>query len=356
MATLFGKPCTRKEILSHVGEISQVAGVRLMRLAEGKEKDVRVADVRTGSGLRFQVTLDRGMDISMAEYRGVPLAWRSPVGDVHPGFFEPKGLGWLRSFPGGLVTGCGLTQAGAPCEDAGEQLGLHGRLSHTPATDIRKSSRWEGDDCIFSLSGAIRDFAMFGENLLLERAVEVTLGKSSFVLRDRVRNEADRTTPLMILYHINVGWPLLAEGSRLLLYSRMTEPRDERAKTGLSEATGFSRPIPGFAEQVYYHDLVPDGEGLVTAALVNSELELGLTVRYRLEELPRFTEWKMMGEGTYVVGMEPANCRVGGRAEERAAGTLQLLEPGEERQFSVEIGILDGRDDLDRFKQENSLR
>jgi hypothetical protein len=153
-----------------------------------------------------------------------------------------------------------------------------------------------------------------------------------------------------------VGWPLLAEGSRLLLHSRMTEPRDERAKTDLSEATCFSRPIPGFAEQVYYHDLVPDGEGLVTAALVNSELELGLTVRYRLEELPRFTEWKMMGEGTYVVGMEPANCRVGGRAEERAAGTLQLLEPGEERQFSVEIGILDGRDDLDRFEQENSLR
>ncbi len=356
MATLFGRPCTRGEILSHVGELSQIAGVRLMSLTEGKEKDVRVADVRTGSGLRFQVTLDRGMDVSMAEYRGVPLAWRSPVGDVHPGFFEPEGLGWLRSFPGGLVTGCGLTQAGAPCEDAGERLGLHGRLSHTPATEIRKSSRWEGDDCVFRLEGTVRDFTMFGENLLLERAVETTLGKSSFVLRDRVRNEADKSAPLMMLYHINVGWPLLAEGSRLLLNPRTTEPRDERAKTGLSEATGFSRPIRGFAEQVFYHDLVPDGEGLVTAALVNNELALGLALRYRLEELPRFTEWKMMGEGTYVVGMEPANCRVGGRAAERAGGTLQFLEPGEERQFSVEIGILDGRDELDRFQQENSLR
>jgi hypothetical protein len=356
VATLFGKRFTRDEILSHVGDLSQVAGVRLMRLSEGKETDVRVADLRTGSGLRFQVTLDRGMDISMAEYRGIPLAWRSPVGDVHPAFFEPEGLGWLRSFPGGLMTGCGLTQAGAPCTDEGEELGLHGRLSHTPATDIRKSTRWEGDECIFRLEGGVRDFTMFGENLLLERAFEMTLGKSSVLLTDRVRNEADRTTPLMLLYHVNVGWPLLAEESRLLLHARETAPRDDRAAEGLKEATRFSRPIPGCTEQVYYHELIPDENGRVAAALMNSDLELGLTLRYSLEELPRFTEWKMTGEGTYVLGMEPANCRVGGRAAERAAGTLQQLEPGEERQFSVEIGILDGREELDRFQQENALR
>jgi len=356
MATLFGTSFTRKEILSHVGDLSQVAGIRLMRLSEGKEADLRVADFRTGSGLRFQVNLDRGMDISMAEYRGVPLAWRSPVGDVHPAYFEPEGLGWLRSFPGGLMTGCGLTQVGAPSEDEGQRLGLHGRLSHTPATDIQTNTRWEGDDCLFRLEGAVREFTMFGENLLLERAVEATLGRSSLLLRDRVRNEADRTTPLMLLYHINVGWPILAEGSRLVMHSRTTEPRDRRAEAGLSEATRFSRPIPRFSEQVYYHDLVPDGNGRVSVALVNGELRLGLYLSYSLDELPRFTEWKMLGEGTYVLGMEPANCRVGGRAAERAAGTLQHLEPGEERHFSLEIGILDGPDEIERFQQEHALR
>ena len=356
MATLFEKSYSRKEILAHVGDLSQVAGVRLMRLREGKESGVEVADVRTGSGLRFQVTLDRGMDISAADYRGLPLAWRSPCGDVHPDYYEPAGLGWLRTFPGGLVTGCGMTQVGAPCEDSGEKLGLHGRLSHTPATDIQKSRRWEGDECFFRLEGQVRQWTMFGENLLLRRVIEAPLGKSTFTLSDTVRNEGDQRTPLMILYHVNIGWPLLSEHSRLLLNARSTTPRDERAEVGLHDATTFSRPVAGFAEQVFYHDLVPDGRGNVTAAIVNRDLGLGVYVQYKQQELPRFTEWKMMGDGTYVVGLEPANCGVGGRAAERAEETLQHLEPDEERHFSLRLGMIDGHDQLDRFQQEYSLR
>src|SRR5512143_823898 len=106
MAKLFGRDCTREEIAARSGDLSQVAGVRTMTLSSGHEEGVRIADVRTGSGLRFQVTLDRGMDISVAEYRGIPLAWRSPAGDVHPAYFDPAGRGWLRTFPGGLMTGC----------------------------------------------------------------------------------------------------------------------------------------------------------------------------------------------------------------------------------------------------------
>src|SRR5512133_437351 len=102
MATVFGEQFSREQILSHVGDLMQVAGVRMMELCEGSEHGVRIADVRTGSGLRFQVSLDRGMDISMAEYKGVPLAFRSPNGDVHPHRYEPEGIGWLRTFSGGL--------------------------------------------------------------------------------------------------------------------------------------------------------------------------------------------------------------------------------------------------------------
>ena len=114
MTTLFGKNYSRRELKQRIGHLSQVAGVRLMQLQEGQEAAVRIADVRSGSGLRFQISLDRGMDISVAEYKGMSLAWRSPQGDVHPSYFDPKGLGWLKSFPGGLMTGCGLTTAGSP--------------------------------------------------------------------------------------------------------------------------------------------------------------------------------------------------------------------------------------------------
>jgi hypothetical protein len=50
-------------------------------------------------------------------------------------------------------------------------------------------------------------------------------------------------------------------------------------------------------------------------------------------------EWKMMGEGAYVVGLEPANCHVEGRCVERERGTLQILEPGESRRYRLEISF-----------------
>ena len=119
MPSLFGRVIGRNDLLKRVGDLSQVAGIRMMTLADGPERGVRIADARTGSGLRFQVTLDRGMDLSVAEYPRVPLAFRTPVGDAHPALFESEGRGWLRTFAGGLMTGCGMTSAGAPSSTEG---------------------------------------------------------------------------------------------------------------------------------------------------------------------------------------------------------------------------------------------
>jgi hypothetical protein len=71
---------------------------------------------------------------------------------------------------------------------------------------------------------------------------------------------------------------------------------------------------------------------------------MAVYVRYRRAELPRFIEWKMMGEGTYAVGMEPANGLVLGRDKEKGWGTLQYLKPQETREFHIEIGVLVGEE------------
>ena len=346
MATLFGRSLSRKEIQRLTGDLLQLAGVRMLELQDGHERGVRIAEVRTGSGLHFQVTLDRGMDIGMADFRGIPLTWRSPSGDVHPARFEPAGLGWRRSFPGGLVTGCGLTTAGAPSRDDGEDVGLHGRLSHTPATGVHATTVWEGEECFFELEGTMRESTIFGANLTLARSIRVALGQSRITLRDRVCNEGFDRTPLMMLYHINLGWPLLSRSARLVLRGDSARPRDQDAAPGLAHCLSFEDPQPGWREQVFYHELEADAEGFARAALVNEELALGLAVRYRVKELPRFTEWKMTGESTYVVGLEPANCLVEGRAAERAAGTLRMLAPGEQEEFLLELDVLSGREAL----------
>ncbi|MBM4160012.1 MAG: DUF4432 family protein [Ignavibacteria bacterium] len=356
MAILFGRDHSREDLQKRVGHLLQVAGVRLMTLTEGSEAGVHIADVRSGSGLRFQVSLDRGMDISMADYKGIPLAWRSASGDVHPSYYDPRGLGWARSFPGGLLTGCGLTYLGAPCVDEGEELGLHGRLSNTPATDIKTGTQWVDDRCIFTIDGVIRESTPFGYDLVLRRTIEIELGESTITLRDVVSNEGYRRSPLMILYHINPGWPLVDEGAKLLLDAASTIPRDEEATKGFDRATTMSGPLPNFKEQVFFHDLKADGMAMATALLANTKLKLGLFVRYRQTELPRFIEWKMMGEGAYVLGLEPANCWVQGRARERERGTLQFLDPGERRTISLQIGILDGNEAIDNFAREYNLR
>ena len=346
MPPLFGRRIGKLDLLKRAGDLSQVAGIRMMTLADGPEAGVRIADVRTGSGLRFQVTLDRGMDLSVAEYRGIPLAFRTPAGDVHPSRYEPAGRGWLRTFAGGLMTGCGMTYLGSPSTDGGADLGLHGRLSHLQAAGVSASESWEGDECTLRLSGTLRECAMFGENMLLTRSIETAVGHSLITIRDTVRNEGHGRTPLMMLYHINAGWPLVDEGARLLLPAAKTVPRDPAAEAGLGEARVCSGPVPGFAEQVFYHDCAPDDKGFAEALLENRALSLGLSVRFRRKELHRLAQWKMMGEGTYVMGIEPANCGVGGRESERRAGTLEFLEAGEERSFEVHIGVIDGEKEI----------
>ena len=108
--------------------------------------------------------------------------------------------------------------------------------------------------------------------------------------------------------------------------------------------------MQGYAEQVFFHAPRADQGGMVTAAIVNRALDggqgLAAYVRYRQAELPNLIEWKQMGMGTYVVGLEPANCLVMGRAAERKRGTLQMLAPGESCSFLVELGAARGREGI----------
>ena len=56
------------------------------------------------------------------------------------------------------MTTCGLTYAGAPCEDQGEPLGLHGRASYTAATQVETGAQWVGDRYGVWVAGKIREY------------------------------------------------------------------------------------------------------------------------------------------------------------------------------------------------------
>jgi Domain of unknown function (DUF4432) len=341
MAYLFNRKWTRTEILNYLGDLSQIAGVKLGEWSDGNERGLRVADFRSGAGLAFTVLLDRGMDIGPASYKGMPLAWISSSGFSHPMYYDPQGINWLRTFGGGLLTGCGLTYAGSPGEDEGESFGLHGRLSHLPAQRVGVDEIWQDDECSFVLEGEMRQVRVFGENLHLKRRITVGLGSNTIAIHDVVENFGNAASPLMLLYHINLGFPLLDESARLVDIPHPIEPRDAAAEPGIKDWMHFQPPTPGYQEQVYYHDLPEDENGWAGLELVNEARNLHLGVRFQKESLPNLVEWKMMGQGTYVLGLEPANCHVTGRGQERSRGTLQILPAGERREFRVEITVND---------------
>jgi hypothetical protein len=339
VAELFGRQWTAAELLQRVGDISQLGGARLVTFAEGPEAGVVAAEVRTGSGLAFTVLPGRGMDLGFAEYRGTPLCWRSPTGEVAAAFYEPDGEGWLRGFSGGLMATCGLTTAGWPSTDEGQAQPLHGRASYLPARNVYADGAWEGDQYVMWVHGRTREAVVYGENVQLTRRVWARLGESRLFVDDEVQNLGHASVPHMLAYHVNVGFPMLDDGSQLVSSQRQVEPMTEDSADAVDDYASYGPPRGDWQAKVLVHRPRADVDGWAETALVNPRLGLGLYVKQRPEQLPFLWQWKQLGQGTYVTGIEPANCLGRGRADDRARGTLQFLEPGERRTYNIEIGV-----------------
>ena len=159
----------------------------------------------------------------------------------------------------------------------------------------------------------------------------------------------------MIIYHINIGFPILDKNSKLIEPADAeVTPFDEKSKNEFANYATFDEPVEGFQEQVFFHDIKADKYGNINAAIVNEEFEgtgIGVYLKYNKNNLPYLNEWKMIGQGEYVVGLEPLNCNVGGRDKQREEGTLKFLQPDEEVKYVVEIGILKSMEEIKEYKK-----
>src|SRR2546428_7761948 len=177
MPSLRGRSYGRRELLRRVGRLEQLAGVRLVTVGDGAERGVRLLEFRTGTGFQFDVLVERAFDIGRCEHSGRALGWQSAVGFAGPWFYEPEGLGFLRTFGGGLLTTCGLDHTLFMAEDtaaqyhyppkATETFGLHGRVSNRPARLAGYGERWEGDEVVLYAEGEVLQAAVLGGQLVL---------------------------------------------------------------------------------------------------------------------------------------------------------------------------------------------
>lgn len=349
-----GQELTRADLARRAGDIAAAGAVRAVVLDDGSERGLRVLEFRTGSGLAFDVLVDRAMDIGPAEFAGLGFGWRSATGLRHPGLHDvndENGLATLRSFSGLLVT-AGLDHILGPAETDASHYHyprresapqpLHGRISNTPARLTGYGERFDGDQCVLWAEGEVRQAAVFGEHLRLTRRIEADLGSSEIRLTDTVRNAGFDPTPHMYLYHVNIGWPFLDEGTRIQLPVQKTLwQSDSVAAQGVS-STLMPGPMRGFIEQVYEHQLSADENGRVMARLINERLGVYFELRYLQSQFPCFLQWLHLREGAYAVGLEPSTHHLAGATAAHADGSMIWLGPGESRtyQASFQVGTL----------------
>ena len=340
----------RDELLKRVGRVEQVASIRRYAIEDGKGRGMRALEVSNGSGFDFTVYPDRGLDIGPARWNGKPVTWMTRNGPVNPAFYDGHGAEWLRSWMGGLLTTCGWVNVGNPCSTPNGEQGLHGRMDHIPAEEVNTQCAWASSGASdesyeMAISGRIAHGRVFGENLVTARTIRTRLGWPGVEVVDRTENLGTESTPLMQLYHMNFGWPLISETTVLAAPDHAIVPRDAAAEKGVAEWSTMPPPTRDFAEQVIYHDLPADSDGFCAIQIRNDGFfgqtgKSALRLSFRKRELPFLVQWRQAGIGDYVMGLEPANCYPLGQNEFSKTGLLRRIEPGQVVETVVRVEVV----------------
>ena len=328
---------TFQEERSYIGHLNQLFGVKTYRLTGGRQEGVAAVDIATGAGLEFTVLADRCMDLFQLKLDGQNLNYFTPAGPVAPAYYDGHGDGWLRSNPAGFLNTCGLTNIGVPSEDGGETVGLHGRVDNLPAERFSVDLSMEDGVPCARLKGVMTEAALFGTCLTLTREIVCRYGENRIELTDTVENIGPRTAPHMILYHFNMGYPLLCEDAVLHIPTKEICPRNAHAAQMKEKWNVIDPPQPDEEESCFYHRLETDAEGFATVGLDNPARHIGVRLRFDAKALPHFVQWRMLGEREYVTGLEPANAPIDGRDNARAEGTLPFLAPGEKKVYRLSV-------------------
>ncbi len=317
----------------YIGHDSQVYGVEEHRLVGGKGDGLRLLEVYNGKGLELTVCPDRNGDISRLRFRGINLSYISPCGYVAPTYYNNVGNEWLKSFTAGFLTTCGLEAVGTPCEDEGEILPLHGSIANIPCEQVY----WieEKEDLV--IHTITKDETIFGRKLRLHRMIRISKQENVFEIIDDIENSGDRIEPLEILYHMNMGYPLLDEDSVVEIPSMDVVPRDDHSAADVENWMIMEKPTVGYQERCYYH--IFTGEKGV-ASIYQPKLNVRLEILFDNKDLDCFVEWKMMGIRDYALGLECGNCFPDGRDIMRKTGKLKFLNPGERKVYHVKVKIL----------------
>lgn len=296
-----------------ISNLAQVCSLRRYELTEGKERGLKVLDCDNGR-LRFLLNESKALDMMQLFDRGVNVSFISKNG------FTAREIGFSKRFEGGMLYTVGLDSAGAR-----EGFPLHGTFHNLPARVLEAACGESG----IRVVAEIEDTELFGKNLIMRRTVESRAGSDSVTVTDVLTNRGTRAEDYCLLYHVNVGYPMLDEGA-YLVDDGEAEPRTAWAEKHIDSRREMTAPVDGQEEMCYFLRLKTP-----KVTLVNPELGRMFTLSWSGGTLPHFVEWKSMTSCDYALGLEPCTTELDDRFR------YCKLPAGEEVTFGITITASD---------------
>lgn len=317
-----------------------LADIRLMKVEDGPGRGQRLLSIRNATGVGFEIAVDRGFDLASATLRGINIGWNSANGlpwPPHPVDAE-EGIGFYRNLDGFLFT-CGLDHIGGAKRTSGEHFihkhrrevfhPLHGRIPSLRAMLRGYGINWGDQHPTIWAEAVVRQSAVFGENLILHRRIELPVFGNRIRILDKVENAGFRPTPHSILYHVNFGFPFLDEVTTL------QGDIDPVACTTFN--AGTKTPDPDFVD--FYEAVeVRSQSQLASVEVRNDALSggIGVVIEYPKDLLPKLGVWRAFQSGVYTMAVEPSRPAhvTGDRAE-----VPSILQAGQIAEYEVSVTI-----------------
>jgi len=315
--------------------------MQYQRLRGGRGDGMDCLTVDTGA-ITTTILPDRGMGIWKCWAGDLECGWQSPVqGPVHPQWVpvhDASGIGWLEGFDELLVR-CGLQSNGAPefAENGVLRYPLHGRIANLPAH--RLDVQVDVENGILDVIGVVREARFLIYALELQTRYRFRVGSPVIEIVDTVTNRSSVPGSMQMLYHVNLGQPIVQSGSKIHAAYRSLTPRDARAKIGTEQWDQCDGPLSGYAEQVYFVVPLADEQQWSEAMIASSDGSFGFSVHFDTRTLPYLNLWKntVAVEDGYVVGLEPATGFPNPRSVEEKGGRVIELQGGESKSFRLKL-------------------
>lgn len=321
----------------------------------GRSDGVEIVSIDTSVAVIY-VLPTRGMAIWNIQCGATRFGWDSPVdGPVHPSLVpthDPSGLGWLEGFDELLVR-CGLESNGAPeFEDNGAlKFPLHGRIGNLPADGLQ--IEYDEVSGRLELIADLRESRLFFSNLRLQSRLRVHAGSTTVEILDDVTNDSSTAAEMQLLYHINVGTPVLDSGTTLLAPIDELAPKDSLSAGEIDQWNEYGEPESGYKERVYFAKLRADESNLTAVMLKNADESTAFAVTYGTKTLPRFVLWKNTSHAAdgYVTGLEPATNYPNTRSYESSQERVVTLEPEETASFRLKLDPMTDSESIAAMQQ-----